>query len=204
LPLAVTQSPTAVLGLAVGLLLGLAVFNQLYGIATSLLGTYTGEKLVLDFRAKLFHHAQRLSVSHHDMRGSADSAYRIQYDAAAIQYVPMDGLIPFITAGFKLATMIYITLRLDASLALVALAISPALLFVSQAFRQSFRDQHRKAKKLERSAMALVQEVISAIRVVKAFGREHHEHSRYVRHCMESLRARLRTGVVGGLFDLLV
>ena len=54
LPLAVTQSPTAVLGLAVGLLLGLAVFNQLYGIATSLLGTYTGEKLVLDFRAKLF------------------------------------------------------------------------------------------------------------------------------------------------------
>jgi len=146
LPLAVTQSPTAVLGLAVGLLLGLAVFNQLYGIATSLLGTYTGEKLVLDFRAKLFHHAQRLSVSHHDMRGSADSAYRIQYDAAAIQYVPMDGLIPFITAGFKLATMIYITLRLDASLALVALAISPALLLFHRLFDKVFATSTARRK----------------------------------------------------------
>ncbi len=204
LPGAVTQSPAAVLVLAVGLLVGLAVLNQLYGVANSLLGTYIGEKLLLDFRAKLFHHVQRLSVSYHDMKGTADSAYRIQYDAAAIQYVPIDGLIPFVTAGFKLAAMIYVTFRLDWELALVALTISPPLYLVSQAFRQRFREQHRQVKRLESSAMAVVQEVLSAIRVVKAFGREDHEQSRYVRHSKEGLRARIRTGVVGGFFELLV
>jgi ATP-binding cassette subfamily B protein len=193
-----------VLALTVGLLVGLTLVNQLYGLANSLLGTYTGEKLVLDFRTKLFHHAQRLSISYHDQKGTADSAYRIQYDAAAIQYVPIDGFIPFVTAGFKLAAMIYVTLRLDWQLALVALTISPALYFVSQSFRQRFREQHRETKKLESSAMAVVQEVLSAIRVVKAFGREDHEQSRYVRHSTEGLRARIRTGVVGGIFDLLV
>src|SRR5260370_30147235 len=138
------------------------------------------------------------------MKGPADSAYRIQYDAAAIQYVPIDGFIPFVTAGFKLAAMIYVTLRLDWQLALVALTISPALYFVSQSFRRRFRDQHRETKKLESSAMAVVQEVLSAIRVVKAFGREDHEQSRYIRHSTEGLRARIRTGVVGGIFDLLI
>ena len=116
LPVAVTQSPAT---LAVGLLVALALVNQLYGVISSLCGTYTAEKLVLDFRTRLFHHAQRLSVSYHDMKGTADSAYRIQYDAAAIQYVPIAGFIPFVTSLFTLATMIYITLRLDWELALV-------------------------------------------------------------------------------------
>ena len=204
LPVTVTPSPAAALALAVGLLVTLALVNQLYGVISSLFGTYTGEKLVLDFRTRLFHHAQRLSVSYHDMKGTADSAYRIQYDAAAIQYVPIAGFIPFVTSVFKLATMIYITLRLDWQLALVALAISPLLYVVSQAFRQRFREQHRQTKRLESSAMAVVQEVLSAIRVVKAFGREDHEQSRYVHHSMETLQARMRTGTVGGLFESLV
>jgi len=201
LPVAVTQSPAT---LAVGLLVTLALVNQLYGVISSLCGTYTAEKLVLDFRTRLFHHAQRLSVSYHDMRGTADSAYRIQYDAAAIQYVPMAGLIPFVTSLLTLATMIYITLRLDWELALVALAISPLLYVASQAFRQRFREQHRQTKRLESSAMAVVQEVLSAIRVVKAFGREDHEQSRYVHHSMQTLQARMRTSAVGGVFDTLV
>src|SRR5262245_29398451 len=177
LPAVVTQSAGGMLALAVALMVGLALVNQLYGIGYGLLTTYAGEKMVLDFRTKLFHHIQRLSVSYHDMKGTTDSANRIQYDAAAIQFVPLDGFIPFVTAGFKLAAMIYVTLRLDWELALVALAISPALYIVSQTFRQRFRERHRQTKKLESSAMAVVQEVLSAIRVVKAFGREDHEQS---------------------------
>src|SRR5262249_44498373 len=158
LPVAVTQSPAA---LAVGLMVTLALAGQLYGVISSLCGTYTAEKLILDFRTRLFHHAQRLSVSYHDMKGTSDSAYRIQYDAAAIQYVPMAGFIPFVISLFTLATMIYITLRLDWELALVALAISPLLFVVSQAFRQRFRAQHRQTKNLESAAIAVVQEVLS-------------------------------------------
>ena len=51
-----------------------------------LLETYTSESLVLDFRARLFSHVQRLSLSYHDTKGSSDSVYRIQYDAPSIQY----------------------------------------------------------------------------------------------------------------------
>jgi ATP-binding cassette subfamily B protein len=201
LPASAAQSPDALLLLAVALLVGLALLNQLYGLVSSLVGTYTGEKMTLDFRAKLFQHAQRLSLSYHDMQGTSDSSYRILWDATAIQSLPLDGLIPLVTAGFSLLAMIYVAVRLDAQLALVALAVSPLLFFVSHRFRGRFRQQWKDIKRLDSSARAIVEEVLSAIRVVKAFGRENYEGERYVRRASENLRARIHMGIVGGMFD---
>jgi ATP-binding cassette subfamily B protein len=45
---------------------------------------------------------------------------------------------------------------------------------------------------LEHSALAVIQEVMGALRVVKAFGREDHEEERYVRQSAEGVRSRLQ------------
>src|SRR5262249_4279551 len=68
LPAAVRSGP-AVLALAAGLTLAIALLSQLQSVASSLLSTYTSEKLVLAFRAQLFRHAQRLALAYHDARG---------------------------------------------------------------------------------------------------------------------------------------
>src|SRR5881396_1900655 len=127
LPPSATHSKTAVLVLVAGLLVAIALLSQLQVLASSLLHTYTGEKLVLAFRAQLFRHVQRLSLSYHDSQGAADSIYRIQWDTPSIQHIAIDGLMPFIAAGVTLAAMIYVTARIDWTLAVVALAVSPAL-----------------------------------------------------------------------------
>src|SRR5262249_37787476 len=64
LPAAVPRSDTAVLVLAAGLAVAVALLGQLQGLATALLSTYAGEQLVLNFRTRLFGHAQRLSLSY--------------------------------------------------------------------------------------------------------------------------------------------
>ncbi len=204
LPGAAAHSRAAALALAVGLLVSLALLNQLQNLASSLLRTYTGEKLVLNFRTRLFGHAQRLSVSYHDMNGTADSIYRIQYDAAALQYVPIDGVIPFVTAAFKLGAMIYVTFRIDWQLALVALAVSPVLYVVSHTYRLRLRAQTRAVKTLESSAMSVIQEVLSALRVVKAFGMEEYEQGRYVHRSTDGMRARIRLGLAEGRYSLTI
>src|ERR1041385_409507 len=84
LPAELEQSPGAILTLALGLVLAVAVVAQLRDFVNSLLTAYTGEKLLRSFRAQLFRHTQRLSLSYHDRKGTADSTYRIQYDAASI------------------------------------------------------------------------------------------------------------------------
>ena len=170
LPASATLSHTAVLILAAGLFVAVALLSQLQQLGTSVLSTYTGERLVQNFRTQLFRHVQRLSLAHHDTQGTADSTYRIQYDAPSIQHIAIDGVIPFISAAFTLAGMIYVTARIDGQLALVALAVSPILFLVARAYRRRLRSQSRAVKKLESSALGVVQEVLAAVRVVKAFG----------------------------------
>ena len=204
LPASLANSDTRVLILAAALLLAIALMTQLQALTTSLLRTYTGEKLVLDFRARLFRHVQRLSLAYHDSKGTADSTYRIQYDTSAVQYVAIDGLIPFITSALTVVAMLYISFQLDWQLALVALAISPFLFMSARIARRQLRSQSRAVKRLESSALSVVQEVLSAVRVVKAFSQEDREQERFVRHSQASLRARLKLTVAESSLGLVV
>jgi len=59
-------------------------------------------------------------------------------------------------------------------------------------------------KKLEKSALGVVQEVLGALRVVKAFGKEEHERHRFVRRSFEGMRARLKLALAEGKYNFLV
>ena len=204
LPSTPGPSPAAVLAIAIGLLLGVTALGQLQGLATTLVRTYIGERLVLDFRSQLVQQVQRLSLSYHDSRGTADSVYRIQYDASALQNILVDGAIPFVSAAVTLVTMWIVTARLDRSLALVALAVSPPLFFLARAYRPRMRRQSRQVKKLESSALAVVQETLGALRVVKAFGQEARETGRFVHRSQEGVTARIRLAVLEGGYGVLI
>jgi len=204
LPTAIKRSDTAMLVFTGGLWVSITLLCQLQELASSLLRTYTGEKLVLGFRAQLFRHIQRLSLSYSASRGTSDSTYRIQYDAPAIQFIAVDGVIPFITSGFTIAGMIYVTARIDWQLALVALAVSPVLFLVSQVYRRRLRRRSSEVKKLESSALSVVQEVLAALHVVKAFGQEDREQERFLSRSSEGLRARILLAFVEGGFGLLI
>jgi ATP-binding cassette subfamily B protein len=204
LPQAIPRGETALLLFAAGLAVAVAVLSQLLALASSLLTTYTSEQLLLGFRAQLFGHAQRLSLPYHDTRGISDSTYRIQYDAVALQGLTIDGAIPLCSAACTVVGMIYLIIRIDWQLATVAMAVAPALLMISLVYRRRLRRQAREVKKLESSALAVVQEVLAALRIVKAFGQENREQERLLHCSREGLTARLRLLVAEGGFGLLI
>src|SRR5881397_3224699 len=204
LPAAIAGSRGALLAAAVGLLLAVAALAQLQALTNKFMQAYVGERLVLSFRTQLVQQAQRLSLSYHDSKGAADSLYRIQQDAAVIDKIMVEGIIPFITAAITLGTMIVVTARLDWQLALVALAVSPPLFVLSRLFRPRMRRQHRHIKKLESSALAVVQETLGALRVVKAFGGEQRETDRFAQRSREGVAARIRMALTEGRYGLLV
>jgi ATP-binding cassette subfamily B protein len=204
LPADATRSASAVLAFAVGLTVAIALLSQLQALASSHLQAYTGERLTLDFRAQLFRHVQRLSLSYHDTKGTSDSTYRIQYDASAIQYTAIDGAIPFVIASLTVLSTLSVILRLDWQLALVALAVSPVLYLMSRAYRRCFRSRSREIKRLESSALSVVQEVLAAARVVKAFGQEDREQERFIDRSGQGMRARIRFLFAESSFGLLI
>jgi ATP-binding cassette, subfamily B, bacterial len=204
LPAGLQSSAGALLLFAAGLALAAPLLSQLCGYASTWLAVFTGEKLLRRLRAKLFQHVQRLSLAYHDTQGTADSLYRIQYDTACVQNIVINSLIPAVASAFTFLSMVYVTVRINWRLALVGLAVSPALLLVSRAYRRRLRRQSREVKKLESAALSVVQETLGAARVVKAFGREGHEVNRFVSRSNEGMRARLRQAATSGSYGVWV
>jgi ATP-binding cassette, subfamily B, bacterial len=203
-PAGMRDSQTVVLLVAAGLFVLLALLRQVQQFGNLVLTTYTGERLLLQFRSRLFRHAERLSLAYHDSRGTADSTYRIQYDATAIQTIAVAGLIPFVTATVTVAGMIYVTARIDWQLALVALTVAPVLFLAMRMYRKRLRTRWHDAKRLESSALSVVQESLEALRVVKAFGREDHARDRFEERSGASVRAKIGLSFVEGRFGVVV
>jgi len=203
LPDRVQHSSSLLLLAAAGITVAVAVFVQAQYLASWLLQTYAGERMVHDFRLRLFDHVQRLSLTYHDTKGTADSVFRIQYDAPSLQYIAINGLIPLFSSIATLAGMIVVTARLDWQLAFVALGISPVLFLLTRTFGARLRTRWKDVKMLESSANSLVQEVLSSVRVVKAFGREQQEQARFTNRSEGRMRELLRVSSLQGGFDLL-
>ena len=204
IPAGLGASAAGLLSVAAAMLLLTAILGSLLDMATDLLQTYTGEKLAQDFRSRLFRHVQRLSLSYHDMTGTSDSTYRIQYDAPAIQRIVVDGLIPLSGSVITVVAMIVVTVRINVHLAIVALSVSPALFLLSRYFGPQLRKDWKEIKRLDSSAMGVVQEALAAVRVVKAFGREDREENRFLDHSALRVRRELQVSARQGIFDLLV
>ena len=202
LPAGSARSDRNVLAMAVGLVVAVALLNQLRGFGASLLTAYTGERILRDFRAKLFHHVQRLTFSYHDSRGTADALYRIQYDAASLQDIVVNGLVPFFSSAITLVAMTYVTARINWKFAMIGLAILPFVLVVSHFYRRRIRGQYRTVKRVESSALSVVQEVLGSVRVVRAFGQEKREHERFIQRSNEGMRARLHQEVMQGSYGI--
>jgi ATP-binding cassette subfamily B protein len=189
----VATSSSQAIGLTAALLLiAIALLEQLRGISSWLLGTWTGQQLLIRLRARLFRHSQRMSLAYHDRQGTTDATFRIQYDAEAVQHLATDGLNPIVTSVLTLLAMIWVTVRIDPVIALIALCAIPALVVLFRAYQHRLRSGWSEVKSNESSAMAVLQEALGSLRVVKAFGGEHREASRYEGRARQSMRGHVR------------
>lgn len=204
LPATSLESTSALLVFAVGMLVVVAGLSQLQKVATSMMYTFTGESLSRDFRSMLFHHVQRLPLLFHDTTQTTDSTYRVLWDAAAIRHIILDGVTPYVTAGFTLIAMIVVIFQIDFVLAMVALAVTPILFWLTWCSRNRLRDRWREVKRLESEALSIVQEVLSAIRVVKVFGNENREQSRFERRTNAGVRSRIRASIAADTYNVLI
>ena len=190
--------------IAVVLLIVIELFAQLHGLLNWMLVTYTGEKLVLSFRTQLFNHVQRLSLAYHDKTGISDSIYHIQYDANSIRSLIISGFSPMISAIFTIIGMLYVITLINWHFTLIALAVIFILMILTRMSTHKLNNQWSKLKKQESSAMAVLHETLSALRVVKAFVREDFEEKRFIDRSEKVIKGQMKVAYTSGLFDLVI
>ena len=193
-------TPESLQGSTQGILLFAILFFLVIAVVTSLqsiycqniLQTQITENILLDFRSRLLKYSQKLSIGFHDSKGVSHSTYRLYYDTYSIQHVIFNTVVPVITAMLTFLAMFYIIWLLDRELALVALVVAPLIVVVTSRFQKPLREAWRTNKKDDRKALAVIQEVLSMLRVVKAFGREEYEGKRYSDNSKNTIRSRMK------------
>ena len=203
-PASFEASKRSELLLAGGLLLAIALLASLQSLASWLLQTYTGEKLVHDLRAQLLWHIQRVGLAFHDRRGPSDTSYRIQYDAPAIQNILIHGLVPIVTSAFGFLAMLYVTARINVTLSLIALGLSPVLFLLARHSSRKVRAGYDEVRQLDSSAMLVMHEALAAVRAVKAFGQENHEDELFRRKSRMRMKEQVRLASIQAGFHVVV
>ena len=200
LPDQLMMSKASLLWVAVGIQVGVVALSSLQSIGSYVLDTYTGEKLNLVLRGLLIRHVQRQSFAFHDYRGTSDSIYRIQYDSPSIQYIFIYGYIPLLSSLLTFFAMLYVIVTINPKLGLIALTVVPIIILLTKQYNRHMRPQYGKVKIMESGILMIIQEVLTAFREVKAFGREDREEQRFVSESRKTLNHKTRLSFYESLY----
>ncbi len=196
--------------ISVALVIIVAIIENIHIVLSWILNTFIGEKLVFNLRSILFNHIQRLSLAYHDSKGTSDAFYRLQWDTTAIHVFLIGNISPLVSSILVLAGMMVVMFIINWHFALIAACLIPPLFILSGISTKQIKRDWKKVKEDESMAMSIVQEALSSLRVVKAFGREDSEQEKYISSADKAVAGQVKVAwksakyyfIVGVLFAI--
>jgi ABC-type multidrug transport system fused ATPase/permease subunit len=180
------------------------VLLHLLGKALDLVGDYLKARvnscITLNFQADLFNHLQRLSFSYHDQKSVGDSLYRLNNETGFVSTLLWSNFRHLLQSGLTLIGMLWVVFWYDWLLAVLALASAPVLYGAIWFYGKHFKTKSKSVRVLESDAQTVLQEVLSCLRVVKAFGQEEREQRRFEEQNWKALLGRLHLTLQQNLF----
>jgi ABC-type multidrug transport system fused ATPase/permease subunit len=178
------------------IVVGFMVSAVLYGVAsyaqTYLVG-WVGQRALQDLRVKLFSHLQSLSVAFYSRNRAGVIISRLTNDVEALDQLVEDGMATLFQSGLTLIGVVVILFVMDAHLALLTFLALPLLAAGGLAFRIASADAYRLTREKIAWITSYLQETLSGIRVVRAFGQEPRHIARFGELNDENRAANMKT-----------
>lgn len=152
----------------------------------------TGERVLYSLRLKIFAQLQRLGLDYYERELTGRIMTRMTTDVDALSTFLQTGLVTAFVSVVTFFGIMVALLVLDIQLALVVFATLPVLIIGTVFFRRS----SVKAYELARTRISVVnadlQESVSGLRIVQAFGREQDGAARFAERSDHYRQARVR------------
>jgi len=188
----------ALLAICVVVLAALLLKNLfLYG--ARYLGIVVQEKIERDMRDQVYSHLERLPLAFFSETRTGQLIARVLTDTREtkriVSYAVADALRQVVTAAAYLLTMIALSWRLT----VIAVVLAPALVLVLRPLLKRLRRGFRKAYDEQGDLLSILEETVSGIRLVKAYGAEEYERGRFRDRSRGFTRRVIRTEAVSQL-----
>ena len=158
----------------------------------SYLVSYVGQRVIIDVRSVLFRKFQRMPLSYYDRQQTGTVMSYITNDVSAMQSAIVDNLIELVTESSILIGSLAMMIYLDWKLSLLTLMTIPLVGFAMKIFGRKLKRSSTVIQERAAEITSLLQESISAIRVVKSFVRETYEIRRFEEQNWKNFQAAMK------------
>jgi ATP-binding cassette subfamily B protein len=176
-----------VLFVAAGLVNWGATYAQTY------LVNWVGQRALQDLRLRIFAHLQRLSIGFYSRNKAGVLISRLTNDVQALDQLVSDGIVTLFSSSLTLGGIAAILVALHPELALVTFLTLPLLAAATIAFRIASTGAYRLTREKIALITAYLQETLSGVRVVRAFGQEPRHETRMAELNEDNRAANMRT-----------
>jgi ABC-type multidrug transport system fused ATPase/permease subunit len=189
----IKQQDTSALTVIVIAFVAAAVLNWGATYLQTYLINWVGQRALQDLRVEVFEHLQRLSIGFYSRNRAGVLISRLTNDVQALDQLVTEGISTLFSATLTLVGTAVILVLLDPSLALITFLTFPVLLVASVAFRLASAGAYRLTREKIAQVTAYLQETLSGVRVVRAFGQEPRHRSRFAALNDEHREANMKT-----------
>ena len=184
--------------------LAVQVAAELARISHTQIETRVGQRVVHELRNRLLAHLQAMPLTHHLTHRTSDHVYRLDADTYCINDLVTSGAFPIVLAGLHLTVMFLVLLTVDATLAVLALAVAPFLYLCLRYHSTTLVDRAEQVKMLESGLVERAYETLRSIAAIKSYARERHELERFAGAGNATMRARVALTWQESLFSLAI
>ena len=177
--------------IAVGILVVMFVRGVFY-YGQSYLVSYVGQRVIIDVRSILFRKFQRMPLAYFDRQQTGTVMSYITNDVAAMQSAIVDNLIDLVTEASILIGSLCMMIYLDWKLSMLTLMTIPLVGYAMKIFGRKLKSSGSVIQERMADITSMLQESISAIRVVKSFVREAYEIKRFERQNILNFQAAMK------------
>ena len=167
-----SADPTTGISEIAGLYLGSLVLTFALEFLQTYLMQWTGQKIMFDLRREIFRHIQRMQPAFFDRNPVGKLVTRVTSDVDALNEMFTSGVLAIFEDVFVLLFIVLIMLRMSWPLALLTLAVLPAILYVTKVFRKHVRESYRRIRTAIARINSYMQEHVSGMQIVQLFNRE--------------------------------
>lgn len=151
--------------------IGLLLIESGFRFYFSYITAWLGQTVVRDMRIKVYEKVVNLNLRQFDQTPIGTLTTRTINDIEAINDIFSDGLVPIIADLLSIISILLFMFYVDWRLTLVCLAPFPILLIATYYFKESVNKSFIKVRNAVAQLNAFVQEHITGMHVVQAFGR---------------------------------
>lgn len=152
----------------------------------------TGERVLYSLRLKIFAQLQRLGLDYYERELTGKIMTRMTTDVDALSTFLQTGLVTAFVSVVTFFGIMVALLVLDVQLALVVFATLPVLVIGTVFFRRKSVQAYELARERISAVNGDLQESVSGLRIVQAFGRERDGVRQYAEHSDHYREARVR------------